>query len=311
LTAAKAVPIERELERRGHRLKRMGRELVGPCPRCGGHDRFGVNVQKQVWNCRGCAKGGDILDLVQHLDGVRLGEAVKTLTGMSARPPSPTRPTPPASEITPEPKQPDPLEAADRIWQEAIAIEGTPGEAYLERRGIALNRVPNYGGLRFHPRCPWMHGTTPCVVARFTDAATGEPRGIWRRPIDGSKPMTIGPMGGSVIRLWPDESVTTAIVIGEGVETVLSAATRFTRRGALLQPAWATGSAGNLESFPILAGIEPLTILIDCDEKSGRGQEAANRCGIRWAQAGRGVTKLTPREPGDFNDVLTRKLQGS
>src|SRR5262249_57468892 len=92
VTEAKAIPIERELERRGVRLKRMGHELVGPCPRCGGHDRFGVNTQNQVWNCRHCAKGGDILDLVQHLDGVTLGEAVKTLTGMSARPTSPTRP---------------------------------------------------------------------------------------------------------------------------------------------------------------------------------------------------------------------------
>src|SRR5262249_21145204 len=255
LTAAKAVPIERELERRGHRLKRVGRELVGPCPRCGGHDRFSVNVQKQVWNCRGCAKGGDILDLVQHLDGVRLGAAVKSLTGMSPRSTSPTRPTPPTSKRIVD-EQTDPIEAAERIWRETVAIEGTPGEAYLDRRGIALNRVPNYGGLRFHPRCPWERGTTPCVIGRLTDAITGDARGIWRRPIDGGKPKTLGPMGGCVIRLWPDESVTTGLVIGEGVETVLSAATRFTRHGALLQPAWATGSAGNLESFPILSGIE-------------------------------------------------------
>lgn len=304
LTEAKAIPIEREIERRGVRLKRMGHELVGPCPRCGGTDRFGVNVQKQIWNCRHCQKGGDIIALVQHLDGVAFRDAVKTLIGMSPRP------KPPASKLTPEPKQPGSIEAAERIWRETVAIAGTPGEDYLERRGVALNRVPNHGGLRFHPRCPWEGRTTPCVVARFTDAITGEARGIWRRPIDGSKPKALGPMGGCVIRLWPDEDVSTGLVIGEGVETVLSVATRCTRHGALLQPAWATGSAGNLETFPILAGIETLTILVDHDE-SGRGQEAARRCTVRWAEARRSVTKLTPRVRGDdFNDDILRRLQG-
>src|SRR5262245_17200237 len=243
LTAAKAVPIERELERRGIRLKRTGAELIGPCPRCGGTDRFGANIRKQKWNCRGCGGRGDVVDLVRHLDDCTFAEAVRTLTGMSARSTSPTHPI----AATPPPP-PDGLKAANRIWRETVGIAGTDGESYFDRRGIVLNRAPNYGGLRFHPRCPWERGTTPCVIGRFTDAITGEPRGIWRRPIDGRKPKALGPMGGCVIRLWPDEEVSTGLVIGEGVETVLSAATRFTRRGALLQPAWATGSAGNLES---------------------------------------------------------------
>ena len=113
-----------------------------------------------------------------------------------------------------------------------------------------------------------------------------------------------------MIRLWPDEDVSTGLVIGEGVETVLSVATRCTRRGTLLQPAWATGSAGNLKSFPILPGIMSLTILADNDA-NGAGQEAAKQCAVRWAEAQRDVTKLTPPMPGDFNDVLIQKLQGA
>jgi hypothetical protein len=89
-----------------------------------------------------------------------------------------------------------------------------------------------------------------CVIARFTDAVTGEALGIWRRPIDGNKPKSLGAMRGCVIRLWPDEDVTGGLVIGEGVETTLCVATRFKRRGTLLQPAWAAASAGNLENFP-------------------------------------------------------------
>ena len=78
---AGSVPIEDELARRGIRLRRQGRELVGPCPRCGGRDQFGVNIVKQIWNCRGCQKGGDILDLVQHLDGCEFLEAVRDPDG--------------------------------------------------------------------------------------------------------------------------------------------------------------------------------------------------------------------------------------
>jgi len=74
------------------------------------------------------------------------------------------------------------------------------------------------------------------------------------------------------------------------------------------QPAWATGSAGNLKAFPILPGITSLTILVDNDA-NGAGQDAAKQCATRWAEAGRDVTKLTPHEPGDFNDVLMQREQ--
>jgi hypothetical protein len=58
-----------------------------------------------------------------------------------------------------------------------------------------------------------------------------------------------------------------------------------------------------LESFPIISGIETLTILADNDE-SGRGQQAARRCAVRWSEAGREVTLITPRMRGDINDVV-------
>jgi Toprim domain len=196
------------------------------------------------------------------------------------------------------------LVAADRIWREVYRIISTAGEAYLAKRGIDLSAVPDFGGLRWHPRCPWNGETVPCVVARFTDALTGEPRGIHRRPIDGGMARTLGPMRGCVIRLWPDELVTSGLVIGEGVETVLAAATRVTHRGALLQPAWACGCAGNLADFPVLAGVEALTILVDNDAKNA-GQDAAAACARRWLDAGREVIRLTPKTVGaDFNDII-------
>ena len=96
--------------------------------------------------------------------------------------------------------------------------------------------------------------------------------------------------------------MTASLVIGEGLETTLSAAARVEHRGTLLQPAWAAVDAGNLAKFPVLAGVEALTILVDND-KSGRGQEAAQECARRWVRAGREATLLTPHDPGtDFND---------
>jgi hypothetical protein len=66
---ARRVPIEVEIKSRGINLKGNGSERVGPCPKCGGVDRFAINVKKQVFNCRGCDIGGDVIRLVQHLDG--------------------------------------------------------------------------------------------------------------------------------------------------------------------------------------------------------------------------------------------------
>lgn len=107
-----------------------------------------------------------------------------------------------------------------------------------------------------------------------------------------------------MIRLWPDEEVDLGVVIGEGVETTLSAATRIEHKGTLLQPAWAAGFAGNMARLPVLAGIDALTLLVDNDE-SGAGQRAAEECSSRWTAAGREVIRLVPRQArADFNDLI-------
>jgi phage/plasmid primase-like uncharacterized protein len=80
IVRARNVPIESEIERRGIKLNGKN-ERAGPCPKCGGDDRFSINVKKGVWNCRGCGVGGDVIDLVQWLDGVDFIPAATTLAG--------------------------------------------------------------------------------------------------------------------------------------------------------------------------------------------------------------------------------------
>jgi putative DNA primase/helicase len=83
IARARAVSIGDELHRRGINLKRVGAECIGACPRCGGEDRFAVNTEKNIFNCRGCGVGGDIIQLVEHLDGVDFNTACSRLTGQA------------------------------------------------------------------------------------------------------------------------------------------------------------------------------------------------------------------------------------
>ena len=83
IARARDVRIEDEIERSGIRLV-GGTDRCGPCPNCGGRDRFSINTGKQVFNCRGCDAKGDVIALVQFLDGCDFREAIERLTGESS-----------------------------------------------------------------------------------------------------------------------------------------------------------------------------------------------------------------------------------
>ena len=209
-----------------------------------------------------------------------------------------------------EPDDTDRTARALAIWQEADKLDGSAGMTWLFRRGVNLGALPRdlHGALRWHPACPWEGGRHGCMVGLFTDAATGEPRAIHRTAFtpagDKVGRKALGPIAGCVIRLWPDEDVLDGLVIGEGIETTLAAATCIEHRGTLLQPAWAAGFAGNMAKLPVLGGVEALTLLVDNDA-SGAGQRAAEECSARWTAAGCEVHRLVPRQVGaDFNDIV-------
>ncbi len=306
IARARDQDLREVAEQLGAKLKRSGAEFVGPCPRCGGRDRFAVNPRRGLWNCRGCGCGGDVVSLVQRLTGRSFAESARWLDrGGSTAPAAAVKPRQaPVSAASGD----NGLGFARTVWRASLPLGDGP-RAYLAGRKIAIDAAPGLGGLRWSPLCPWGDGgaTASCIIARFTDAITGQHGGIWRRRIDVKEPpRSLGPMRGCVIRLWPDEEVAEGLVIGEGVETVLAAATRIRHRGTLLQPAWACGGTGNLAAFPVLAGIEALTIVVDND-KNLAGQTAADACARRWLEAGREVIRLTPRLVGDFNEIVVRE----
>jgi phage/plasmid primase-like uncharacterized protein len=102
------------------------------------------------------------------------------------------------------------------------------------------------------------------------------------------------------VKLWRPNS---HLVVGEGIETTLAAATRIQYRGSPLRPAWSAISADRLRTFPVITGVEKLIVLADNDE-NGAGQAAAKQCAERWQRAGRRVVKLMRDRPGDFNDIV-------
>lgn len=100
---ARTASIEHEISARHIKLRRVGSggEFVGPCPKCGGTDRFSINTTENVWNCRGCRGDatGDVIGLVRHLDGCSFEEAVSRLAGEPVGKPNGNG----AADIGPEP----------------------------------------------------------------------------------------------------------------------------------------------------------------------------------------------------------------
>jgi putative DNA primase/helicase len=203
----------------------------------------------------------------------------------------------------PKPVREDDSERSRRalaIWADGRPIDGTPATAYLLRRRIDLQKLPNlHHALRFHPRCPWAGGTHGAMVAVYTDILTGEPRAIHRTAItpagEKSGRKMLGPAKGCAIRLSPDEAVGEGLALGEGLETSLSLL------AAGWSPTWACGSAGGVSAFPVIRGIESLTIFADDDDA---GISAAKACRKRWQAEGWECNIILPPNSGtDWNDT--------
>ena len=216
------------------------------------------------------------------------------------------RPSHEASRPAPAPRQDVPTRwslKAERIWRASQALRGTVAQTYLEGRGCVL--PPADGDLRFLPS---RDGHPPCLVARVTDWATGEPMSLHftRLRADGSgkagterdKLLLRGHQKrGGVIRLWPDDAVTSSLAVAEGIESALCAA-------HFHAPAWSAIDASNLSGLGVIAGIEQLVVFADHD---AAGINAARQVVARWQAAGVQAEAYLPPTPGeDAADVVAR-----
>jgi putative DNA primase/helicase len=327
IARARAVPIADEILRRGIKLRRVGLELVGACPVCGDggkgsrSNRFAVHLRKNAWLCRRCQRGGGVVDLVMHLDGVGFKEAVAVLAGGKCPTPVPQHTAMARPVLDCAADEERKRQRALQWWHDASPIGGTPAERYLvEIRKLVLPPDLSPRVLRFHPDCPFGEDGTrhPCLLALYRrielplfippdQPVEAEPRAVMRTAltVDGKKigRMAYGPVRGAAIKLSDDADVTTGLVIGEGLETTLA--------GMMFgfAPAWALGSAGGIAKFPVLSGIEALTVLAETED-GGANERASRECFARWSAAGREVLRATSMIGGDANDALTMAVAG-
>jgi phage/plasmid primase-like uncharacterized protein len=275
---AQAVRIEDECERRGIQLKGKGADRCGPCPVCGGTDRFAINIGKQVFYCRNCNVGGDVIALVRHLNDCTFAEAVELLTGEQARTPA----QPPANKQPSDNYEQEQHRKAAWLWSQRKPIIGSIVEPYL--RGLRKITCALPATLGFLPA---RGDHPPAIIAAFAlvdepePGLLGVPRNVEAvhltklRP-DGSgkadiKPnkIIIGSPGKLPITLAPATDLL-GLAITEGIEDALTAH-QATGLGA-----WAAGNAGQM---PKLAGVIPdyvesVTIFAHNDE-NGAGQNGA------------------------------------
>ena len=256
-----------------------------------------LHIYPDHFHCFGCGAHGDSIDWLMMIDGMNRDEALAVLEHSKGRLVSPPRV--------------DDGEAgrarALQLWQQARPITGTLAAQYLAGpRRIDIAALPDNLDevLRFHPSCPFGPGARhPCLLALMRDVTTDKASGIHRIALaaDGTKIERRMLGRGGAVKLWPAGA---QLIVGEGIETVLAAATHITHRGAPLRPAWSAVSSGALGKLPVIPGVEHLIILVDHD-LNGQGQTAAARCAERWSRAGRSVTRLKPKRPGsDFNDLI-------
>jgi DNA polymerase len=261
-----------------------------------------LQVYPDHYHCFSCGAHGGRLDWLVRIEGMTEAEAIAYV-----------RDWPGPSAATPQNGHQDEAEKlafVKRIWTSATSLFGSIAERYLdETRDTDLSRLPADvdQALRFHPNCVFGPGATqPCLIALMRDPLTGAPVGIQRIALherDGRieklERRMLGRAG--VIKLWP---IGPTLVIGEGLETTLAAATRVVHRGEFLQPAWAAMSSDALGKLPVLPGVERLIVLVDHDDP---GKAAAKLCQERWTAAGRSVVCLTPHQQGDdFNDLILK-----
>jgi putative DNA primase/helicase len=252
---------------------------------------FRCNWTGGLWTCRDC--GGASPSRTCPCEQTRDGQATAPRPPRRADPP----PLPPRAGLSDE---------ARRLWDACRPITpGSPAAVYLEGRGCALPE----NDVRWHPQLRHPCGYVgPALVALVTDVHTVEPISLHRTwlardgsgkaPIDRPRLLLKGHRkAGGVIRLVEDAEVTLGLAIAEGIETALTTMRAF-------RHCWCCIDASNLAAFPVLAGIDALTIVEDHDPA---GQAAARACADRWLAAGVEVWIWhAPAEGEDFNDIARR-----
>ncbi|MEN3238606.1 toprim domain-containing protein [Methylobacterium ajmalii] len=267
----------------------------GPCPFCGGEDRFRWDNREGdgTYFCSACGPGSGA-DMVMKHNGWDFATAAREIEKIVG--------SEPLERV--KAKYEAPRRLLNTMWGEARPITDVDAAGrFLARR---LGPVRISGNLRYHPNLrydddePTYHPGMLAIVHdpdgqvhtlhRTYLTPDGEKANVKapRRVMPGSQPK------GCAIRLFPHARV---MAVAEGIETALAV---HLMTGL---PVWSLINAGNLAEFTPPDGVEQLMIYGDNDEGFA-GQAAAYTLARRMVARRVGARVFLPEAVGDdFNDV--------
>lgn len=276
----------------------------GPCPLCGGKDRWRWTNHENGGSgiCNACGPKTGV-DLVMAILKLQFADARKFILEQIGKAPV---------ETTPKRNNEQGIKRLSKLWLEANRLSGDdPASLYLAKRGITLAEYPTQ--LRYHSRVAYLHDDKsltyhPALLSKFVspDAKTFTLHTTFL-DMDGNKaalpkvkklaPVSV-PLGGAV-RLGNSAET---MGIAEGIETALSAHQMFD------VPVWAALSTGCLLKWEPPTTAKNILIFADYDEGFA-GQAAAYPLAHKLAAKGFHVEVRMPPDLGDWNDVLAAEKE--
>lgn len=238
----------------------------GPCPMCGGKDRwrFADDDGRGNWYCNNCGHG-DGWDLLAMYTGWPIRElAAEVESNIGTIQPA-----------KPKEKR-DPRIRLNAVWKGLSSMGSVnPVRTYLKRRGLSPTPAIGYHPALDYYECGEFVGRFPAMVCMFTGADGSAvtlhvthltDRGE-KAPVSAVRKVLTptGETAGGAIRLFP---VAKELAVAEGIETALA----VTRDTGI--PCWACSNANWLERFQPPEGVERLVIFGDNDA-SYTGQKSA------------------------------------
>ena len=274
-------------------LKPEGQYFVGPCPNCGGTDRFTVHKETGQFNCRICKPGGKTKESRRAFQAIIQKFAANTTQPM---PPSPSNQK---HDLMPNSLGFSSQQRAQRLFNVGQPINGTYAQQWLATQR-AINVVSSK--LRYHPAIYQndLHGRYPCLLVRFDHCETGDLTAVQRIFFTLTekklrKRFTGSPKNSGALLMGSLNNKT--IIVTEGVEDALSIM-HVVNNVAV----WATGGEHNLSCFTIPKQTNAILIAADPNQA---GLKAAQHLAHRAHAMGLKVRITNPlTHQGDWNDLL-------
>lgn len=274
------------------------RNRHGPCPFCGGKDRYRFDDKdgNGTWFCSACGHGRGIEFLMRFkaCDFKAACALIDPLVG--------------SAKMETRREKTDPRPRLRKVWSESVPHEdGDAVAQYLRGRGLDVG-----GSLRTHSGIAYFDngqrsGVYPAMVAMMQDK-NGEAKSLHITYLSGAGKASVpsprkilppvGKLAGSAIRLVP---VDDTLAIAEGIET----ARAYTQLTGV--PCWAATNATLLGQFEPPEGITRVIVAGDNDANF-TGQYSAYMLAHRLSLAGIACEVDLPYRAGtDWLDVLNAK----